>query len=135
MDEIKLEIADYYVLLNLHKALLEAKFHTNPDNLLVCSSPIIADLSNKIVDILSKKDALKDPQNVGKWDSWRKLTAQTFYKDRAVKNAVLNERWPEMTEEDKIRCAKNLLSPFTATEEELLNFIKEVDVSFTLDEK
>lgn len=32
MDDIKLEIKDYYELLNLHKALMEAKFHRDPDN-------------------------------------------------------------------------------------------------------
>lgn len=132
MNEIKLEIRDYYVLLNLHKALLEAKFHLNPDNVLVCSSPIIADLSNELVDILAKLDDLKDNKNIGKWDSWRKLGTQPFYKERAVKNAVLNNRWLEMKEEDKERCAKNLLSPFKVTEEELKNFIKEVDEEFIL---
>lgn len=130
MDEIKLEIKDYYVLLNLHKALLEAKFHLNPDNTLVCLSPIIADLSNELVDILAKMDGLKDEKNVGKWDSWRKLETQSFYKERAIKNAVFNNKWLEMKEEDKVRCAKNLLSPFIATEDELQNFIKEVDKEF-----
>ena len=130
MDEIKLEIRDYYVLLNLHKALLEAKFHLNPDNTLVCLSPIIADLSNELVDILAKMDELKDERNVGKWDSWRKIETQQFYKERAIKNAVINNRWLDMKEEDKVRCAKNLLSPFVATEDELRNFIKQVDEAF-----
>ena len=35
-----------------------------------------------------------------------------------------------MKEDDKVRCAKNLLSPFKATEEELRNFIKEVNEEF-----
>lgn len=130
MDEIKLEIRDYYVLLNLHKALLEAKFHLNPDNTLVCLSPIIADLSNELVDILAKMDEHKDERNAGKWDSWRKLEGQSFYRERAIKNATFNNRWLEMKEEDKVRCAKNLLSPFKATDEELRNFIKEVNEEF-----
>lgn len=32
---------------NLHKALLEAKFHMDPDNVNVASSPIIADFCNE----------------------------------------------------------------------------------------
>jgi len=133
MDEIKLEIRDYYVLLNLHKALLEAKFHLNPDNTLVCLSPIIANLSNELVDILAKMDELKDDRNVGKWDSWRKLETQSFYRERALKNAVYNNSWLDMKDEDKVRCAKNLLSPFVATEDELRRFIKEVDEKFISD--
>ena len=130
MDEIKLEIRDYYVLLNLHKALLEAKFHMNPDNTLVCLSPIIADISNELVDILSKMDEFKDERKAGKWNNWRKLEAHPFYRERAIRNAIFNNRWPELKEEEKIKCAKNLLSPFKATENELKNFIKEVDEEF-----
>ena len=48
MKETIFEICDYYDLLNLHKALLEAKFHLNPDNELVSLSPVIAKISNQI---------------------------------------------------------------------------------------
>lgn len=47
MDGIEIEIKDYYVMPNLHKALLEAKFHMDPDNVNVASSPIIADFCNE----------------------------------------------------------------------------------------
>jgi len=127
MKEIKLEIKDYYVLLNLHKALLEAKFHNNPDNILVSSSPIIADLSNEVVDILTELDKNKDNGNVEKWNNWRKIEKQSFYRKRAINNAILNERWKEMSNEDKKRIAINLLSPFRATKEEIKQFINEVD--------
>lgn len=43
MNEFYLQL-DYYGLLNLHKALLEAKFNLNPDNELVSGSPLIADI-------------------------------------------------------------------------------------------
>ncbi len=46
MNEIIYKITDYYDLLNLHKALLESKFHMNPDNEFVSFSPIIANISN-----------------------------------------------------------------------------------------
>lgn len=36
---------DYDGVLNLHKALLEAKFHLDPDNELVSGSPFVADVS------------------------------------------------------------------------------------------
>lgn len=130
MDEVKLEISDYYVLLNLHKALLEAKFHENPDNRLVCASPIIANLCNEIVNILAKMDEKKD-KKIG-WDGWRKLENQSFYKDRAIKNAILNDRWLEMSNEDKWNNAISLISPFKATDEEIINFIKEVDEEFLI---
>ena len=46
-------------MLNLHKALLEAKFHMNPDNVNVASSPIIADFCNGLVDVLTRSDEEK----------------------------------------------------------------------------
>ena len=36
---------DYDGVLNLHKALLEAKFHLDSDNELVSGSPFVADVS------------------------------------------------------------------------------------------
>ena len=46
----KFELSDYYDLLNLHKALMEAKFHDNPDNEYISGSPIIAKIMNEIVE-------------------------------------------------------------------------------------
>ena len=93
MCEIKLEIKDYYVLLNLHKALLEAKFHLEPDNVLVCSSPIIANLCDEIVDLLEKMRGMSDKKRIGEWDNWRMLATQDFFRERAISNAVLDDRW------------------------------------------
>lgn len=44
MDEFHLRL-DYYGVLNLHKALLEAKFHADPENELVSGSPLSDSLS------------------------------------------------------------------------------------------
>lgn len=57
--EVKIELNDYFTILNLHKALLEAKFHENPDNENVAPSPIIADLCNKLIDALTQIDEEK----------------------------------------------------------------------------
>lgn len=47
---------DYYSLLNLHKALLEAKFHVMPDNELVSGSPLVAKLYIQVRDLLMESD-------------------------------------------------------------------------------
>ena len=75
LDELKFEIKGYYDLLNLHKALLEAKFHRNPDNEFISGSPIIARLCNEIVDILASQKS--------DWKHWRKIENQDFYMERA----------------------------------------------------
>lgn len=127
MMEEKIELKDYYTILNLHKALLEAKFHENPDNENVPPSPIIADLCNKLVDVLTKMDEEKNEKNIGRWDYWRTLKNQTFYKDRAKKNAIMYSRWKDLSKDEKIKFTINILSPFIATNEEIEGFITEVD--------
>ena len=140
MAEVKIELKDYVTILNLHKALLEAKFHEYPDNQEVAFSPFIADLCNQLVDALTKMDEGKNEKNISRlyllrgwdkninrWDNWRMLKNQTFYRDRAIKNAVTYSRyWKRLSEDEKIETAKNVLSPFIATEE-VKCFIEEVD--------
>lgn len=130
MKETKIEINDYYEILNLHKALLEAKFHKNPDNINVSSSPIIADICNKLVDALEEMDGEKNEKDIGKWDNWRMLKNQIFYRDRALKNAMLNNRWTKLNPNDKEKIVINLLSPFKAAQEEIKSFIQEVDAAW-----
>ncbi len=55
MDEFNLQL-DYCGVLNLHKALLEAKFNTNPENELVSGSPFVADIYIQIREFLTKSD-------------------------------------------------------------------------------
>ena len=119
MSEIRIEITDYFTILNLHKALLEAKFHLNPDNINVSSSPIIAEFCDKLVDVLAKMDEERSEKNVGKWDDWRLLKNQSFYRDRAIINAKSNNRWAKMNDEEKRKTVNNLMSPFNATEAEI----------------
>lgn len=84
---------------------------------------------DKLVDVLEKMDEERNEKNVGKWDDWRLLKNQSFYRDRAIINAKLNNRWTKMNDEEKRKTVKNLLSPFKATEEEINLIVQEVDDS------
>lgn len=126
MKETIFEIYDYYDLLNLHKALLEAKFHLNPDNELVSFSPIIAKISNQIVDILTEYN--KDKGNGSpEWNDWRKLENQVFYKNRALNNSKYISEWNNLSFTDKQIYVKNLISPFSATDEEINIMVEKVN--------
>ena len=117
------------MILNLHKALLEAKFHINPDNINVSSSPFIADFCNELVDALTIMD-----EGTGRsWDEWRMLKNHSFYRDRALKNALSDNMWLKMNKEQKVKMVKNLLSPFKATEDEIEKFIKDVNEAWSTD--
>ena len=75
-------------------------------------------------------DGEKDEKNIGKWDNWRMLKNQIFYRDRALRNAMLNNRWTKSSSNDKEKIVINLLSPFKATQEEIKSFIQEVDAAW-----
>ena len=63
-------IRDYYDLLNLHKALMEAKFHKNPENGYIAGSPVIAKIMNEIVELLSEMDPYA---NESEWRPQKKI--------------------------------------------------------------
>lgn len=68
---------DYYELLALHKALIEAKFNIDPQNELIAGSPIIARICNRVLDELIKME--EDKRLDGKkWSEWRKIKVGTL---------------------------------------------------------
>ena len=67
MEEYSLKL-DYYSLLNLHKALLEAKFNTMPDNKLISGSPLIASTYIQI------RNLLIEGKKGGEWKVWFQLS-------------------------------------------------------------
>ena len=130
MSDVKFEIKDYYDLLNLHKALLEARFHRNPDNEFVPASPIIARLHNEIVDLLAKHDfEVKGKED---WTSWRLIKNRNDYMEKAIDNAVFYDTCKSDSEFDKLsfdkksEWAKNFLAPFSVAESDIDMFIREV---------
>ena len=69
---------DYYGVLNLHKTLLEAKFNLNPDNEMVSSSPLVADIYKQVREQLIKNDESEH------WKTWFQLKNRPDFKERAL---------------------------------------------------
>ncbi|MBM6888365.1 hypothetical protein [Pseudoflavonifractor phocaeensis] len=113
---------DYWGLLNLHKALLEAKFHTTPDNEYVAGSPLIANIYIQVRDLLIESD--KGSQ----WKDWFQLSNRPDRKHQAVTLIrKCDEHWNKATADEKSEIAANYLAPFLFNDEELKNVIREVD--------
>lgn len=125
MCDLKLEIKDYYELLNLHKALLEAKFHQNPDNKYVAGSPFIAKICNDIIFLLAEYD-IKRKGEEG-WTSWRMLCNHEYYKKRAIEAIIRFGGWEKFTFDEKRDRVFNYISPFTCTKNEIIDLIYEID--------
>lgn len=125
MDEIKFEISDYYDLLNLHKALMEAKFHPNPNNSCVAGSPVIAKMFNEIDDLL----AIHDMKEKGKedWTEWRKLSNHEDIKMLVIKSISAFGRWGRLDDKGKTECILNYISPFTCSYDEITAIKNDID--------
>lgn len=123
IDNINFKIGDYYELLALHKALLEAKFHQEPNNIEVCFSPIVAKLSNEIVDALTNFNIEKKKL----WEDWRKLENHSDFRNIALMNACSYSYWLKLNYCGKVDACKALLSPFLTTQNDIELFIEEVE--------
>lgn len=123
MKEYNLEL-NYYDLLNLHKALLEAKFHTMPDNESVAGSPIVANIYIQVRDLLIESDKGKE------WKDWFLLRNRSERRNQAIFLMKKCKRWKQADADEKCNIAGIYLAPFLYDEEELKEVIAEVDSAF-----
>ena len=125
MDKILFEINDYYELLNLHKALLEARFHEGLDNKYLAGSPIVAKIHNRVIsNLISMEVNRKGSES---WSEWIKISNRKDYLERAVENIIKFETWDN--EAKKYEIVKIYISPFVATDkevEEIIDYINAV---------
>lgn len=112
---------DYYGLLNLHKALLEAKFHTIPDNELVSGSPIIAKIYIQVRDLLITSD------KGNQWKDWFQLSNRQDRKRQGIILMRNDKSWSNATIDEKVKIASHYLAPFIFDDKELYSVIKEVN--------
>ena len=124
MKEYNLKL-DYYGLLNLHKALLEAKFHATPENELVAGSPLVADIYIQVRELLMKSE------NGSQWKEWFRLSNRIDRKNQAMLFMKKDKRWSGATAAEKREIASHYLSPFLFDDGELENVIAEVDRNFS----
>lgn len=123
-------LSDEQELSALHKAILEAKFSVTAQNEEISSSPLLANVSNKLYDelcnIRRKKnkdegELFRELRRIKNGDSYR-----GFFYD-AVINARRDFLFLDSDKDTKRSMAKCYLSPFTCYESELDEFIEEVE--------
>ena len=127
MDDVKLEIKGYYSVLNLHRALLEAKFYINPYNCEVAGSPIIAQICRDCTKVLIQHE--RATQGTDRWTEWLKLKNRPDYRERILDRMRDCPDWCKMDFDTKKIIASNYISPFTCTDAELDGLILEFESS------
>lgn len=112
---------DYYELLALHKALLEAKFHTDPDNEEISGSPLVANTCIQVRDLLLQSE------KAAQWEDWFQLKNRRDYRATAIMRMSKDRRWEKASDEERKRIAGDYLAPFLWGETELYETVEAVN--------
>lgn len=126
---VKFETDDYDEAVTLFRALLAFKYAPNPHPLELVASPVLADTLRHLVHTLSRMAQERgDTQEAERWrglridrdsERWRVLVRNA--------GASVGAFWHEWDAHKKQRVAADLLSPFAADFDTVLNLIHELD--------
>jgi hypothetical protein len=121
-------VSDYYELLALHRTIMEAKFHPDPDNLDIPASPLLARMSERLVEALMLAERSRgDDSKADQWIQWRTRPKAGRFWSVAVQHARSLQEWAEWAKAGKVQCVLDLLAPFCVGETTVERFIAEVE--------
>ncbi len=127
-------IDDYYELLNLHKALHEAKFCEKPNDFYISASPIIASVYKKLTEVLIECDVERKGENErARWSDWLKMDPDRIEWGIALERAKNESNWDEWTIEEKEKYIVDLFCPFEINNKYIFEFIKSVEINYPND--
>ncbi|WP_437723154.1 hypothetical protein [Sorangium sp. So ce861] len=119
-------------LLALLRAIIEAKFHKNPDDLDVPGSAILARVAVRIRDEIVAEEVRREGGVAeARWRDWINLGPERREWEGAKDYAVVawRDAWANWSADDRRAAAQYLLSPFDPGEAGLLKFLAEVEVA------
>lgn len=127
-DKPSFQTDDYFELLALHRAIIEAKFHLDPEDRDVPGSPILARISERIVEAIGLMEDRMGKYGGSKgWESWRRNPGTRFW-NVAVEYAANFSDWHKLNLEQKRKLVTNLMAPFIADDNQISAFLSEVDI-------
>ena len=102
-------VTDGLELQALHRALFEAQFAVTPLDRDVPGSPLLANLSNRVVDALTTIDP--------RWENWRSADNHPDRVAIARTHLAANPRWATMSRHERVAQVHNQLAPLVPSEE------------------
>lgn len=125
----KVELNNYYELLAVHRALLEAKFTLYPNDSDVTGSQFVADVANRVLDAIISIDEQKGAyKKVDQWEKWRLIDPSRREWQIALSRARSSgQQWLEWNLEDKYNYIRILLSPYIVDDKMIEMFINQVN--------
>ena len=123
MNELKINAE--HELLALHKALMQAKFPETFDiHREIMGSPIISNIMNRLVNLLSETDSHSDKKM---WEDWRKLEVQAYIYHEVCEDIISNKYYRKLNEKKKKEYVKNCFAPYNVNDEMVQQLIINAD--------
>lgn len=126
MNSDGFSIREEYELLALHRALMEARFGGDSNDMDVAGSPILANLHRRVVESILEADSPVGG-NKDQWMEWLRIDEGRREWSAAVRHARISSWWEALNDEAKLGAARDLLAPFSVSSELVDRFVKEVD--------
>lgn len=121
-------VADLNELLALHRVFREAKFCTEPDDIEVSNSPIVARLFRQLLDAVVAAEVERDGESAReKWEQWLALDESRDEWIAGVERAKRENAWAGFSEEERRAYVTLLMSPFVLGEDVMDRFIASVE--------
>ena len=121
-------VSDYFELLSLHRALMEAKFNNMPNDYDVIKSPIVGKLHSRIIELLIHIDCeRKGEEQKQKWMSWLEVDVERREWRLALNATTRESRWRQMGREEKLTYITVLFDPLIINEKLRLEFLREAE--------
>jgi hypothetical protein len=109
-----------FELWNAFHALLEAKFHENPYDHRIAPSPIIAEILEKMANVIGASGL-----GGKEWAQWLELAPDRREWRVALNHVRLEQEWLDEPHANRVEYAKRLLSPFRVGETLIERFLSE----------
>lgn len=122
-------VTSYPELVALLRAVLEAKFHKDPDDTDVPGSAILARVAIRLRDAAIAEEVRRDGAAAeDRWREWMKLGPERSEWEGAMAYAVVayKDAWASWSTDERIAAVEELLSPFEPGKEGVLQFVDEV---------
>ncbi len=112
----------------LQRVFREAKFCTEPDDKDIAGSPIVAQLFERLMEVLIEQQVTREGDEARRrWNAWLQIDDSRDEWFAAIRRAKADVRWDRFTESERANYVKILLSPFVLSREMYEKFIVAVN--------
>jgi hypothetical protein len=115
-------------LLALQRVFREAKFCTEPDDMEVSDSPVVAKLFDQLIVMLIASDVERNGEDGRtRWEKWLAIDDSRDEWNAAIRRANADTRWTKFSADERSEYVGLLLSPFTVSPEIVERFVLAVN--------